>query len=226
MALTPITLSEFRSDLFDRLGNSVFWSSAELDYYIREAMRTFNLLTGRWCKRVVIPTVANSPWVSLPTSMTSITRMERQGTAMKTTTVRDLDNGKPGWEKVTGTPSWWAPIALNMAGLYPVPSAADNSIVADGICATPTMSSDDDVVDVDPPLYEALLNYARHLALFKLGGREFAESVEARKKLWEVAGCDNRYTAASTPYRKIMGATMDGQRKPYKTGEEVVGIRR
>lgn len=53
MATNPysyVTLAQARQALADRLfdGGQVFWSPAELNLYIAEALRTFNALTGYW----------------------------------------------------------------------------------------------------------------------------------------------------------------------------------
>lgn len=225
MAYTSVTLETFRGSLRSRLGNTSFWSDTELENAIREAMRTWNVMTGTWAKKVVLPTSAAQAWVTLPTSLVASTRLERQGTPLKQTAIRDLDNAKPGWETTSGTPSWWAPVASNMIALYPVPTSGDHSIVIDGVVQTPTMSSSTDTVDLDQGLFDALLNYARHLLLFKLGGREFEESKSARKRLFEMAGRDNQRLQASAPFRTVMGQVSDVDRQALHSGEKKVGVR-
>jgi len=219
------SLSEFRTNLRQRLGNDSFWGDDELDAAVRETLRTWNLLTGDWGRKVVLTTSNTSPWHILPTSITATIRVEYRGVNLRFTSLTDLDNGVPGWESVVGTPKYWAPAALNIIAIYPTPATSDDSVTVDGVCATPVPVGSDDIVDLDRAMFEVMLDYARHLLLFKLGGEEFEASKAVRKSFWEHAADDNRKITASAPYKKIMGAVLDHDKTPYRTGEKAVGIR-
>lgn len=225
MPFTSITRAQFRSNLRNRLGNTLFWSDTELNNAINESMRTWNLLTGAWCGKFVVTMTAGVNWITLPSTITSSTRVEYQGKPLKATSVRDLDNGMPGWETMPGPPRYWAPAALNLIAVYPTDVDTTNGLTIDGIRKTPSMGSDTATVDLDPGTYDTLLSYARHLLLLKLGGREFAESMADRKALFEAAGQENKRIQASAPYRRLMGLPLDAVRQPLFAGEQKTGIR-
>lgn len=225
MPYTTVTRLTFRTNLRNRLGNHYFWVDAELNAAINEALRTWNLLIGIWCEKYTVSTAAGANWITLPSTITSATRVEYANKALKCVAVRDMDNGNPGWETLPGTPRYWAPVALNLLALFPVDTDSTTSLTVDGVRSTPILSNDTDTVDLDQGSYDLLLDYARHLLLLKLGGREFAESISSRKALLEAAGRENQKIQASAMYRRAMGAPLDSVRQPYTVGAPKVGIR-
>jgi hypothetical protein len=225
MPYTSVTRSSFRTNLRSRLGNTAFWADAELNSAINEAMRTWNLLTGVWCEKYLAPITGYNNWITLPSTITSSTRVEYKGKALKSVALRDLDNGVPSWEGLPGEPRYWAPAALNSIAVYPVNDVSNNSLTVDGVRRTPALSDDTDTVDLDPGTYDTLLDYARHVLLLKLGGREFTESAAARKALFEAAARTNQRIQGSAPYRKIMGLPLDSVRQPMTAGAPKVGVR-
>lgn len=67
MPYTATTFGDLKSQLADRLDEArVFWIEAELGLLIKEAMRTWNVMTGYWRKRVQFQTVASQAFYSLP----------------------------------------------------------------------------------------------------------------------------------------------------------------
>jgi len=225
MGYTTINRGQFRDNLRNRLGNAMFWVDAELNNAINESLRMWNLLTGAWCAKHSVTLTAGENWITLPSTITAATRADYMGRSLRSTAVRDLDNGAPGWETMPGTPRYWAPAALNLIAVYPTNTDTTNSLTIDGIRSTPVLSNDTDSVDLDPGTYDTLLDYARHILLLKLGGREFTESASARKALYEAAGRENARIQASAPYRRIMGLPLDSVRQPLFAGAERSGIR-
>lgn len=226
----PIAISKaaFRSDLQARVGSPTYWVNTELDNAIQESLRMWNLLTGDWCGRIVIPTVAGAHWLMLPATLLVGMRVEYREKPVQQTSTFELDHGKPNWENESGAQvKFWAPVALNMIALSPAPATTDHALTIDGITQTPLLSSlgENDVIDLDPGHYETLLNYARHLLLLKLGGREFTESLAARKALWDDATSDNQRMQAASPYRRMEGAVLDNTQHPLYVGQKKAGVR-
>jgi hypothetical protein len=212
MAYSTYTLAEIRANIRHRLGNSIFWADTELDASLREAMRTWNALTGDWGAKHVGGD-HSAYFVSLMTlTITSATRVAYRGHPLIQTSLRDLDDGKPRWQDALGTPTYWAPVALNLIAIYPHTAIHDNSLTVDGITATPILTLDTDTIDLDAGLFEVILNYCRHLLLLKLGGEEFTASEEAHKALWAYAAKDNQRIQAS-------------DRQPLAAGAKNVGLR-
>jgi hypothetical protein len=66
-ACVHYTYGQLKSFLATRLFdvNNTFWTNTEIGLYIKEAMRTFGLLSGFWRKRIVFSTSAGIPFYDL-----------------------------------------------------------------------------------------------------------------------------------------------------------------
>jgi hypothetical protein len=71
MAYADITLAQMKTQLSIRLGDpsKVFWTDAELEVYVKEALRTWGALTLYWRDRGLISTVANQAYYHLPSAV-------------------------------------------------------------------------------------------------------------------------------------------------------------
>lgn len=223
MAFTQITRAQFRAQLLERLGpaGSTFWRTDELNAYINECLRTWNMLTGYWRGKVnVTPTgtVANQVWYTLPAPMTSGMRVMFNGKQLNVASLDQLDNGRPQWESETTTdggdvPSVvdsWAPAGLTLIAIWPADAAGTNSLLCDGILTTPIPANDAAFIDIGEEDMDTLLDYCEHLCQFKEGGQEFAASVETLyKPFLQSAATRNAMLMASAEFRKWMGLHMD-----------------
>lgn len=72
MAFQITTLSDLRTSLINRLDNANFWANAELDLYLKEAFRMWNLFTGRWHGETSLSTTTTARFYS-PALVTSAT---------------------------------------------------------------------------------------------------------------------------------------------------------
>lgn len=87
-------------------------------------------------------------------------------------TVYELDNYLPGWQNTTGTPTNIYIGSYNLIGIYPVPTGA-TSIVLDVVRKAPVPSADGTNLQIGREELDAIIDYAEHLALFKVGGTEW-----------------------------------------------------
>lgn len=228
MAITRFTLADLRTQLRERIGATeglaLFWTDYDLDVCLREATRTWNLLTGQWRGRVVLATVASSPFLTLPSTLTWAARLEWLGVPLEPTSLLQLDDAVTGWQSMTaGTPQFWAPVSLRLVALAPPPSTAQTSLVVDGILQTPTLASDTATIDLDIALVPVILDYAKHLGTFRLGGDVWAASQPARQAFWRAAGDQNQRLQATTLYARTIGLREESRVKPFRAGPSTVG---
>jgi hypothetical protein len=235
MAYTQITRAGLRTLVQQRLGaiGTVFYRDAELNLYIQEALRFFNALTGFWRGRLLITTVANRVWNPLSSSLTSGMRVSFNDHPLSPTTLRDLDLGRRNWEGETTAsgsdvptePKMWAPAGLQLIAIWPADAVGNNTLLCDGVSATPILTMDSQKIDIGTEEVESLLNYCEHLAMFKQGGEEFSESQDEFQSVLANAGERNGLLMASSKYRTFMGLDTSRDKKPRKADNPRVGMR-
>jgi hypothetical protein len=228
MPTTRWTLSDLRDALRARIGATEgaarFWTDYDLDVNIREAFRSWNRLTGQWRGRVVLATTADDPFVTLPSTLTWAARVEWQGTSLEPVGLHELDDAWPGWQSApSGVPTYWVPVALNLIALASPPATAKTSLVVDGILQTPLLTADTSEVDLDAPLVPILLDYARHLGSFRLGGDVWQISQATRAAFWQAAGDRNQQLQATALFARTIGRREDGTTRPFRAGPGTFG---
>jgi hypothetical protein len=114
--------------------------------------------------------------------------------------VFDLDSLVPGWSATSGDPTTVSMVSYDLVALYPVPTAVTSPITIDVVRKAPLPSSDADYIQISRETLAALLDYAQHLALFKEGGRRFAESMAQYDRLVQMALTQNEILRARAPY--------------------------
>jgi len=220
----------------ERLGNAAntFWRDDELNIaVINPALRLFNLLTGFWKTRTTITTVANQVWYALPSAITSNLRVTWQGYPLSPATFYDMDFGRAAWQSETTTsggdvpsrPTLYVIGALNLLAIWPADAPGNSQLVVDGIAATPFLATDAQLLDLGQEELKGLLNCCQMLAVFKEGGKEFADSVEVFKAFLKSAGERNSILRASATYRSFLGLDRARAQKPYKLSDDKVGAR-
>lgn len=235
MAYTQITLAQFRTQLVERLGpaGSTFWRTDELNAYIQETLRAWNMLTGYWRGKVNITptgTIANQVWYALPSAMTSGMRVTFNGVPLNVASLDQLDNGRPQWEGETtadgaDVPSVvdsWAPAGLTLIAIWPADAAGGNNLMCDGILITPILTADNQFIDIGEEDVDTLLDYCEHLCQFKEGGAEFAASVDTMyKPFLQAAATRNAMLMASAEFRKWMGLHSDEDSHKRQQGHRI-----
>ena len=223
------TRTDFRTRVRDSLGPSNFWSDDELNVYINFALRDWNRFTGYWKRRITLTTQQYNPYLSLPTTLTMGMRVEFNGSPLAPGSVFDWDKMYPYWEGESSTPVEWAPVGLNLIAIRPADSRGNNSLVVDGVSATPVLAADADFVDLGQEQFGAVLDYIQHLASFKEGGREFQNTEGQLRHFIAEAGLNCERFRASSLYRRLMGLDTDfgkkKRRQSVSQGESPVGVR-
>jgi hypothetical protein len=182
MSLQRVTRLQFRTDLKGRIGQPVFWPDSQLNATITEVLREWNLLTGYWTSRMVIPVTAGNHLIELPSTLTAAAHAEYLGQHLAHAGLDELDYSVPTWQsQASSTPNMWVHVGLDTIILHPAADFSGNQLVIDGMHQTPKYDEDTDYIDLSESLFQVLLDYARHLLLFSIGGPWFEESMSARK---------------------------------------------
>lgn len=215
MPYTTTTLADFRLTLQRRWEDAVFWTDEEARLAINEALRDWNLLTGRWRVRTTLDAPANDPTIPLGGSLVYGMRV-RVGTApaLTGTSVAELDLGRPTWRTETITtgggvptrPTLWAPISLQQIVIWPAFDTLQvGAVLVDGIAATPVLVEDADYVDIGEDTIDILTDFALHIAAFKRGGPEWRRTKICWQQFLQAAAEENSLLKTKQAFRRFAG---------------------
>lgn len=110
--------------------------------------------------------------VSFVKQMSSVVHAQINGVSTLVTEVDSLDSKNPKWQSVPGTPKQVAMVGWNILGVSPMPDGI-YSITLDVVRNAPISSDGDAFVELGREQLDGILDYAEHLAAFKMGGGEF-----------------------------------------------------
>ena len=106
----------------------------------------------------------------------------------------DMDAFTPNWHNRIGTPNRMGMAGMNILSPGCVPDT-QYGIAVDIVQNAPVASSSADL-GLSPSVADALIDYAEHLAAFKMGGEEFTATMPQYQNFMRLAGVNNdRYTA-------------------------------
>jgi hypothetical protein len=153
-------------------------------------------------------------YVRLARMLPVVVHTEISGIPMIPCTLQELESSTPNWENTSGTPTDIVLCSPNLAALNPVP---DNiySITFDVVRRAITPAADGDYIQVGREQLDMILDFAEHLALFKVGGLEWkATSRQAANFLAQSLTYNQRLSAAA---RAVISASEQSQRQKRAT---------
>jgi hypothetical protein len=144
-------------------------------------------------------------------------------TILTTTTFNELDCFAPTWQTSAGTPTQLANGGLNLVALNPVPNAIA-TVTLDVVQNAPIPTSDTAYVQIGREQWEAVLDYAVHLAAFKQGGAEFMATVPLAQNFLTLAMSNNdRLRAWGRNYSLLQGIASKQEEQIPRTVERTAG---
>lgn len=108
------------------------------------------------------------------------------GRQVRVESVFDLDSHAPNWHNTIGQPNRVAMASCNMLALNKQPDV-DYSITLDVVESAPVSDVNADL-GLSPAVADALIDYAEHIAAFKMGGFEFDATQVHFQRLLRLAG--------------------------------------
>lgn len=127
-----------------------------------------------------------------------------------TGSVFEMDAFTASWQATQGQPGFVGLCGRNLVALGPVPDGV-YSVTMDVVSNIPVPVMDADFLQVDRGNLDPVLDYAQHLASFKLGGAEFAASEQLYKNFLSAAGVENGRLKNQAFYQTAMLGTAGRQ---------------
>lgn len=196
MPYASTTLATLRARLQDRYTGDPFWSATEANDAINEALRYFNLYTGFWRGTATALTVAGTPFVTVPGTLTYRTRVTRAGFALARKSIVELYRFRRNWRtqttasggEVPATIREWAPVGLGTIAVWPR-DAGGTTLTFEAVKLTPVLTADGQHVDLGDEELTLILAEALYILSFK---RPSILEAMAEKHQVFLAGCLER----------------------------------
>jgi hypothetical protein len=231
MPYTTTTLADFQASMVQRWDQVVFWTPEEARLALNEALREWNLLTGRWRTRVTLD--VNSPAlgltvpfsdIRLPAPMTYAMRVTTaSGQPLHPTSISELDYGRPQWTLETTAsggdvptqPLLWAPTSLTQINIWPtLPTVALGALLCDGVLTTPVLVNPTDFVDLGEEIIDIMSDMALHVAAFKEAGERWRDTRPYFDNFLTAAEEENGMLKVNQAYRRWAGLDRDRDLRP------------
>lgn len=164
--------------------------------------------------------------IQLAKIMSTVLRTMINGATVQTCALFDFDAQVPDWQDSVldattnaATPNTPAMAGPNLLALYPVPDltlavpAGDHSVTMDVVRNAIIPTGDNDLVQVERQFLVTVLDYAQHLAAFKMGGAEFNSSFAQYQNVFRAAAEQNsRLMEVSDQFPAL--ATLEDRDRP------------
>lgn len=227
MVYAAVTRATLRARLQDRFTGDPFWTAAEANDALNEALRYFNLFTGYWRGTGTALTVANDPFLTVPGTLTYRTRVTRSGFALARKSIVELYRWRRNWRTqttATGSPvpttvREWAPIGLGSIAIWPAHAAGGLTLTFEAIKITPILTADGDFLDLGEEELALVLAEALYILSFKRPS--ILEAMQAKHQLF-LQGCleRNAQLRASSYYRRVLGLDQQQRLEPSQVPAE------
>jgi hypothetical protein len=213
MPYQTTTLADLTARMAQRWDQAIFWTSEEARLAINEVLRDWNLLTGRWRRRLTLSTGAGAVEYALGATMTYGMRVVSTK-PLTPSSILELDLGRPTWRSETTAsggdvptvPTIWAPISLQRIAIWPATVAAGvNNLLVDGVANTPVLVEQADLVDVGEEILDYLVDMALHVAAFKEAGPRWRSTQKYFDAFLQAAMEENGLLKANQAFRRWAG---------------------
>lgn len=150
-----------------------------------------------------------------------VLQAEINGIPVLTATLEELDAYLPTWQNSTGTPGAVASAGANLVAVGDRVPDGIYSITLDVVRRFPVPTGDGDWVRVGREHLDAVIDYALHVAAFKMGGAEFEATMPHYERLLRLAAVHNDRLRAQAPtHRRLEGQSLkEGKQRPRRKSD-------
>jgi hypothetical protein len=127
--------------------------------------------------------------------------------------VGEFDAYRPTWAGSNGPPDAIGTCGQNMIAVAPPPISTPISVTMDVVQNAVVPSADSDFVQIGREYFVAILDEAQHIACFKSGGDEFADTVPLHQNFIRAAANYNDRLKAMSIYLNSMGSQSEAEKK-------------
>lgn len=239
MAYARTTLAQMKELLAERVGGqNRFWSEAEREAAINEALAVWQLMTGDFTdERNLIVNwnagIGHTITTSDDYKPIAYTRLKIDGTLVQPASLFGLDKEQYTWraETTSGTPDNWVAVGDDYIVLHPHVDTQINHEAKtynfQSIKGDRFLVADTDYIQVGDEELSALLDYAQFILAVKEGEAEAFTNAEALVQLFTLAAVRRgSWLRNSSLYRKFAAQEHDKEVPQRLSTKQTGGFRR
>lgn len=183
----------YRLDQSLTVSAAQFWTRTELLILVNDGFLEFTLIAGQMVSENNVALAAGNIQ-DVPSTAIAVIHVSYASEYVEKSSLELFDRGDPDWESKYGILRKWAPMGLNhwIADRYPISSV---TVALTTLDKPPVLIESDDI-DLAEEYVSALIDYVFHMARFKEGGGEFAQSMDAYDEFRSTAGLQEQQTYA------------------------------
>ena len=223
MGFTRYTRAQLRVQLQHKWDDSPFWSDADANQVLNEALLLWGALTGYWRKQISITIPAGDAYGAIPGTLVQGTAVTIGTQPLVPSSLYGLSMARPNWRSETiadggdvpSTTTIWAPIALNAIVVWPA-STANQTAIVNGIRQTPQLTADGSFLDADDSVVSTLLGYALHAAALKAPATVLQRTQSYQEAFLQAAVLRNGALRSTRWYKRLVQASRQRALMPIR----------
>jgi hypothetical protein len=171
-----VTLEALRAQVYSHLeDNTVFYTQAEVDDAINDAIRVLNLFTGFISATASVTSVNTGAVYAVPAGILIPTRVAFLGRPLGRSSFRSMGRSRQNWlaestETQQSPVERWVPMGLNKFAIHPYDGIGGRQITVTGVAEPTPLAGSSDEAQYPSEFQDALTLYAVHSLLLKAGG--------------------------------------------------------
>jgi hypothetical protein len=135
---------------------------------------------------------------------------EINGVGVWSGSIFEMDAFLASWQSTAGVPQFAGMAGHHLVAFGPVANAT-YSVVMDVVSNIPLPVNDSDYIQISRGAIDPLLDYAEHLASFKMGAAEIKASDKLRLNFYQMAALENARITKGNFYRSALEAPVRRQ---------------
>jgi len=200
------TLQDIKLMVMDIVGEDssspTYWNSSndsELTEWINDGLEQVCLVTGQYVEEFTLPLFADRSWYRVDPGKggqflwVKHLLLQPEGYELGGADPTKLAREDYNWMTRTGTPRVFFPVGVNTIRVVPYPSTNGQSLEGSCVCLPPSLSTDDEVVDLGSSLIRPVVDYAAAMTLMSM--RRLEKALGFFKSYSVGLGLDSKKTA-------------------------------
>lgn len=164
--------------------------------------------------------------VTLAKSQATVLTLQINGATRQLASMAAADAYSPTWSLITGVPTRGVTAGMSLFAAWPPPGGGGTyEATVDVVTTAPIPTVGGSILQVTQPQYDAILDYAQHLAMVKEGPGQLDIATSLLKRAYTTANIDASLQQAAQPARRPLLSQSQGDDFADPQAEVVIPVR-